>query len=344
MLLVQDGVRYMEPRFVYDVNCVVFVGNISPNTTQDMLSTFFSQFGLVKSVNLKNSLTGRNRKDYAFIKFLIPESVQRVLNHHEVFELDGHVLEVRPRAGCPVTQTNTPIPQPIGKPTCRGPEEVDTFRTILVENIPLQWSPQFFFKCFTAYGNPTVCFIYDDVDDNNTKKGLIEMSSSRTAISLCRNTGFLLLPNNVTVKLTLTPITDFNCWMRKHSEWLSLQKMWASFCPPVVPEVIHMPPVGTVPKQTLATHSDFEQEPGIEKSGIVKVSNVDIKAFENSDEIYKKLTEIFGSIETFAIASFDSCGNAVIIFKTSDLENAKQSKNKLDLYGFPGTIPKVEFP
>lgn len=64
-------------------------------------------------------------------------------------------------------------------------------------------------------------------------------------------------------------------------------KMWASFCHPVVPEVIHMPPVGIVPKQTLATHSDFEQEPKIEKSGIVKVSNVDIKAFENSDEIYK---------------------------------------------------------
>lgn len=46
MFMVRDGVRYMEPRFVYDVNCVVFVGNVASTTTQDMLSSFFSKFGM----------------------------------------------------------------------------------------------------------------------------------------------------------------------------------------------------------------------------------------------------------------------------------------------------------
>lgn len=37
--------KFVEPRFVYDINCVVFVGNVASTTTQDMLSRFFSQFG-----------------------------------------------------------------------------------------------------------------------------------------------------------------------------------------------------------------------------------------------------------------------------------------------------------
>lgn len=41
----ENGFKYIEPRFVYDINCVVFVGNVAPTTTQDMLSSFFSQFG-----------------------------------------------------------------------------------------------------------------------------------------------------------------------------------------------------------------------------------------------------------------------------------------------------------
>lgn len=41
-----SGDKLVEPRFVYDINCVVFVGNVAPTTTQDMLSRFFSQFGM----------------------------------------------------------------------------------------------------------------------------------------------------------------------------------------------------------------------------------------------------------------------------------------------------------
>lgn len=332
-----ENEQYFEPRFVYDVNCVVFVGNVSPNTTQDMLSSFFSKFGLVKSVNLKNSITGRNRKDYAFIKFLVPESVQKVLNFKEPLELDGVVLEVKPRAGFLVNQIDVPISQQVEKPNDQHVEEKDTFRTILVENIPQRWSPQFFFQCFTAYGKTTGCFMYDDVDEHNMKKGLIEMSHSRTAALLCQNTGFLLLPNNVTVKLTLTSITDFNGWVKKHSEWMSYQQMWANYCVPMVPNVGLIPhPPNPIP----AT----EVLPEIKKAGVVKVSNVDIKAFKNSDEIFKTFANLFGPIETSAIASIDSDSLATVIFKVQDLNEAKKVKKDFDWYTFPGTVPEVEFP
>lgn len=91
-----------------------------------------------------------------------------------------------------------------------------------------------------------------------------------------------LLPNNVTVKLTLTSITDFNGWVKKHSEWMSYQQMWANYCVPMVPNVGLIPhPPNPIP----AT----EVLPEIKKAGVVKVSNVDIKAFKNSDEIFKLL-------------------------------------------------------
>lgn len=340
---VQDDTKYIEPRFVYDVNCVVFVGNVSPNTTQDMLSAFFNQFGLVKSVNLKNSLTGRNRKDYAFIKFLVPESVQKVLNHKGPLELDGVVLEVRPRAGYPTAQTDAPFPQSTAKQSYEASEETDTFRTILVENIPQQWSPQFFFQCFTAYGKPTGCFMYDDVDEHNTKKGLIEMSNSKTAVSLCQNTGFLLLPNSITVKLTLTSITDFNDWIKKHSEWMSYQQMWSNYRVPMVPNMLPMPPsVSFHPNMEMGAPVESKQAP--KKQAVVKVSNVDIKAFKNSDEIFKKLEGVFGPIETSAIASINSNGCAVVIFKVPNAEEAQEVNKNFDWHTFPGTVPTVEFP
>lgn len=269
---------------------------------------------------------------------------------------------MRPRAG-KVTEDDSPIPAPIGKPTNIALETPDSnstdFRTILVENIPQQWSPQFFYQCFTAYGNPTGCFIYEDIDSQGFKKGLIEMANPRTASMLCQNTGFLLLPNNVTVKVTLTSISNFSGWVKMHTQWLMYQQMWnynysspeksgntsASLSSNTNGSTTGPSPDTSskksqdAPKDTPNTNSKPSKTPAI-----VKASNVDMKAFKNSDEMFETFKNVFGELDTSAIASINSDNKAIIVFKVPDLEHAKSVKKDFDWYTFPGSPPEIDFP
>lgn len=234
---------------------------------------------------------------------------------------------------------------------------VPLYRTILVENIPSQWSPQFFFQCFTAYGKPTGCFIYDDTDSNGMKRGLIEMKSPQTAAALCQNTGFLLLPNNATVKVTLTSVTNFDEWVKMQSQWLMYQQLWSNYSYGPGGAGAIAPGVGAAPTSSapgfgrMGTGAANNTQPAAAAgppkkkiAAIVKASNVEIKAFKNSDEIFETFKNLFGDIDTSAIASIDSEGKAVVIFKVADLDNAKQVKKDFDWYTFPGSPPEIDFP
>ena len=57
----------------------VYVSNINWDTTQDQLGTFFSKFGVVKHVNLKENKV-RRAPGYAFIEFQDADSVRSAID------------------------------------------------------------------------------------------------------------------------------------------------------------------------------------------------------------------------------------------------------------------------
>ncbi len=78
----------------------LFVGNLSYQTMENDLQDYFSQAGVVSSVNLMlDKVTGTSR-GFAFIEFATPEEANKAVEQFHNKEFQGRVLTVniaRPR-------------------------------------------------------------------------------------------------------------------------------------------------------------------------------------------------------------------------------------------------------
>jgi cold-inducible RNA-binding protein len=78
----------------------LFVGNLSYQTTQDDLQQYFSQAGVVTSVNLMmDKVTGKSR-GFAFVEFATGEEANKAVEQFHNKEFQGRALTVniaRPR-------------------------------------------------------------------------------------------------------------------------------------------------------------------------------------------------------------------------------------------------------
>ena len=72
----------------------VYVSNINWDTTQERLDKYFSNFGVVKHVNLKENKI-RRAPGYAFIEFQDAESVQNAIEFANKDGVSRTVLHVR---------------------------------------------------------------------------------------------------------------------------------------------------------------------------------------------------------------------------------------------------------
>jgi RNA recognition motif-containing protein len=78
----------------------LFVGNLSYQTMQDDLQEYFSQAGVVTSVNLMlDKVTGKSR-GFAFLEYATPEEAGKAVEQFHGKEFQGRALTVniaRPR-------------------------------------------------------------------------------------------------------------------------------------------------------------------------------------------------------------------------------------------------------
>jgi len=78
----------------------LFVGNLSYQTMQDDLQEFFSQAGVVTSVNLmQDKVTGKSR-GFAFVEYATAEEANKAVEQFHSKEFQGRALTVniaRPR-------------------------------------------------------------------------------------------------------------------------------------------------------------------------------------------------------------------------------------------------------
>ena len=78
----------------------IYVGNLSPNTTEETLRQTFENVGEVSSVNLiKDRYTGESR-GFGFIEMTTREDAQTAISDLNGTDLDGNTLKVneaRPR-------------------------------------------------------------------------------------------------------------------------------------------------------------------------------------------------------------------------------------------------------
>jgi RNA recognition motif-containing protein len=78
----------------------LFVGNLSYQTMENDLQDYFSQAGVVTSVNLMlDKMTGKSR-GFAFVEFATPEEATRAVEQFHTKDFQGRPLTVniaRPR-------------------------------------------------------------------------------------------------------------------------------------------------------------------------------------------------------------------------------------------------------
>src|SRR5215470_3932978 len=82
----------------------LFVGNLSYQTMENDLQDYFSQAGVVTSVNLMlDKVTGKSR-GFAFVEFATPEEANKAVQEFHNKEFQGRALTVnvaRPREDRP---------------------------------------------------------------------------------------------------------------------------------------------------------------------------------------------------------------------------------------------------
>jgi RNA recognition motif-containing protein len=82
----------------------LFVGNLSYQTMENDLQDYFSQAGVVTSVNLMlDKVTGKSR-GFAFVEFATPEEANKAVEEFHNKEFQGRALTVnvaRPREDRP---------------------------------------------------------------------------------------------------------------------------------------------------------------------------------------------------------------------------------------------------
>jgi cold-inducible RNA-binding protein len=72
----------------------LFVGNLSYQTMQDDLQEFFSQAGVVTSVNLmQDKVTGKSR-GFAFVEYATAEEASKAVEQFHNKEFQGRALTV----------------------------------------------------------------------------------------------------------------------------------------------------------------------------------------------------------------------------------------------------------
>ena len=72
----------------------LFVGNLSYQTMQDDLSEYFSQAGVVTSVNLmQDKVTGKSR-GFAFVEYATAEEANKAVEQFHNQEFQGRALTV----------------------------------------------------------------------------------------------------------------------------------------------------------------------------------------------------------------------------------------------------------
>jgi cold-inducible RNA-binding protein len=72
----------------------LYVGNLSYSTTQASLTTLFSQFGEVVSVNLITDRDTGRPKGFAFVEMASPEQAEAAMQGANGTQLDGRTLKV----------------------------------------------------------------------------------------------------------------------------------------------------------------------------------------------------------------------------------------------------------
>jgi RNA recognition motif-containing protein len=86
--------RLLEGRI--EMNTKLYVGNISPNTTEEDLRWLFSKTGHVVSIELiKDKETGRS-KGFAFVEMISVGDAGKAVSEYNGYELNDHKIKVSP--------------------------------------------------------------------------------------------------------------------------------------------------------------------------------------------------------------------------------------------------------
>merc|ERR1719215_2074462 len=96
----------------------VFLGGLSPTTTDEMLSSYFGRYGnLVDVVVMKDKLSQKSR-GFGFVRYDSPDPVEQVMVDYEAHQIDGKWIEVKkavPQEQMGVTRGGIAVRGPMGK-------------------------------------------------------------------------------------------------------------------------------------------------------------------------------------------------------------------------------------
>ena len=75
----------------------IFIGSLSPHTTEQTLHNYFSKFGEIVEVAIKYDKLTRRSKQYAFIEFTSPDMAERVqqTNYTTLHSIDGRNIDIK---------------------------------------------------------------------------------------------------------------------------------------------------------------------------------------------------------------------------------------------------------
>ncbi|CAG5128052.1 unnamed protein product [Candidula unifasciata] len=87
--------KYKPNKFVRgDKKCTVFIGHLSPNTTEQMITKSFKEFGQINFVRVVRDIVTGSSKCYAFVEFQDSYDARSAVNNGHKMVVDGHEVLV----------------------------------------------------------------------------------------------------------------------------------------------------------------------------------------------------------------------------------------------------------
>ena len=116
------------PAFVHPHLRTIFVGKLSPSTTQKSVEDYFNQFGALEEVHLKASTKKYNLRSCAFVQFKDMSSLEKVFDPNRKHVIDSRNINVE---------------------KCKAFDS----RKICVSNVPLELNESELKEHFSQFGN-----------------------------------------------------------------------------------------------------------------------------------------------------------------------------------------------